>query len=662
MSGCSQEAEGRPEQAKEILWQQLWSILDTERPEFAAARQLMTKGRNEEARDLVLTYFRQRPVPPDAVPAPLHPNEHLLALAAKARRGFFIFQEVGDSPLREDGSIDWQHRGPHNDREWAWFLNRHYYFRYLLTAYARTREETYAEAVSHYLLDWYWHNPRPGRFSLSPAWRALEAARRIIDSWVSVYDALRHDPALSDEALLALLVGVGDHGAYLRRHHHFGGNHLITEMLALATLAKVWPEFREAADWMDYSISRATDEMDVQVYPDGMHKELSNHYQWIAASSLQRLYDLLDRSAPGSKTEEFVNRLEKMWDVFARVRRPNGEGPLNNDANIENNAEQILPIADRWDRQDWRFIGTFGREGEQPAGQPSINYAWGGQAYFRDDWTEQSDWVYFDYGPFGSDHQHKDQLHLSLSLAGISILVDSGRYTYRDDAWAHFFRGWESHNVATFDRHEPILPDLVARHPAENMVFLGEDFRLASATIPLRVRGSWGWRGSFSRTVYHERGILVVVDRFVPGAPDTVHWHWRLHPNLYYYYNAALIRRHGSHAAVARLAAGSSVEGGSQRVVRGRFPPEVQGWYSPAYNERYENSVLIRSVPAAGPVVQAWVFAVPGYQVEEPQVAGTGATIRWSQDGGQMRELVLELGSSEGEVVARVAGAAIRKR
>src|SRR5690606_25840300 len=60
---------------------------------------------------------------------------------------------------------------------------------------------------------------------------------------------------------------------------------------------------------------------------------------------------------------------------------------------------------------------------------------------------------------YGTGHQHRDMLHLSVSAFGKDLLVDGGRYTHQDyfsfdpTIWRGYFRSSFSHNVILIDGH-----------------------------------------------------------------------------------------------------------------------------------------------------------------------------------------------------------------
>ena len=70
-------------------------------------------------------------------------------------------------------------RGPNDDPEFAWFLNRQHHLPALFVAWRETKDARYRTALNTQLRDWLRQSPRPAYYSFSSAWRALEVARRM---------------------------------------------------------------------------------------------------------------------------------------------------------------------------------------------------------------------------------------------------------------------------------------------------------------------------------------------------------------------------------------------------------------------------------------------------------------------------------------------------
>src|SRR5688500_9716594 len=64
----------------------------------------------------------------------------------------FTFYDIADVvPTLSSGHLDWSHRGPDDDIEWAWGLNRHSHLKTLLDAYFKTGNPLYARKIDRHI-------------------------------------------------------------------------------------------------------------------------------------------------------------------------------------------------------------------------------------------------------------------------------------------------------------------------------------------------------------------------------------------------------------------------------------------------------------------------------------------------------------------------------
>ena len=521
-----------------------------------------------------------------------------LAEAELALRDTFTLQGVqGVAARRADGGFDWDDQGPRDDPEWAWFFNRHSYFPFMWQAYARTQDERFPEFIFATLDDWIVRHPAPGRFSFSAAWRPLEAARRIIDSWSLVYLKLGDHPQFTAERRARFLASVHAHGEQLRHHHALAGNHRITEMLALAQLSLVFKTDRDAGEWLSYSLAQLDQSYADQVYPDGTHKELSAHYQRVVALIYQRLLTLLDAAGRHDLADTWRPRVRTLWAYLAVAMKPDHGNPLNNDSDQENVA---------------RLLRDNAPDLAEPTPPVSHWLPYAGQAVFRsrDALSGDALWAFFDAGPRGTDHDHADRLHLSLSVGTRDFLVDNGRYTYARGAWRDYFAGPTGHNVVLFDGQGADQgPKAVGAPDSLGRFFRHEDLEIAYGDTSFSTAEN-ARAGDWRRLVIHVRSQgWIVVDRiaaFQPAMLSTL-WHWdpvcdAIPADLI----TGQIIRHG--AGSLRLQVATSSSGGDWQVVRGANHP-VQGWSSDRFNFKTPASCTLYTQRVAKPVTNVWLIS-----------------------------------------------------
>ena len=89
----------------------------------------------------------------------------------------------------------------------------------------------------------------------------------------------------------------------------------------------------------------------------------------------------------------------------------------------------------------------------QPALQSFDGYA-SGVFTTRSCWGSSANFTMFTNGSLGSGHGHSDNLHVSLCMNGKPVLIDSGRYTYREDHEERIrLKSVAAHNSLVIDDH-----------------------------------------------------------------------------------------------------------------------------------------------------------------------------------------------------------------
>lgn len=586
--------------------EQVFTHLDPSHPSAGPIRQDWEAGRHVKAANALVEYYDQKVFPLDVLePIAFHPDlmDHMEAALGDR---FYLLEDWETVPRLTGGGLDWAHRGDREDKEWAWMLNRHDLFPDLAEAYRRTGNPAFRDYLNEAWQDWILNSPYPDRLTFSVQWRALEVARRMLNAWVHVfYD---EGNLLDPQTRLLVLASVLDHGDALREHASFwGGNHLISEKLALLTLTFAFPEFVDSGEWQAYAIKRVSSQLMSQTYPDGSYKELSNHYQRVVLVNAQYFIRLIRQLDRDTRRLQVIERIEKMWNFFAVVTKPDGSGPLNNASDREVNTAFIKDVLPFYDRPDWRYIATRGREGVPPDGSPSRLFPWAGQAILRNGWSSGADWVYFDAGPYGSAHQHVDRLHVSASLRGRPILVDNGRYTYRPGLWRDYFKGPEGHNVLLLDGRPA---EQGPRSVATPLPVLMEDRPqgvVAAASSFFRIKAAAGLPGfeaqvPWTRAVLlDQHGFLLIIDHLVTFSGHDLSARWHFHPDV------------AVAEAISLLELTHYPDGPvHMETLHGEGPPRVAGFYSPDYNEKSAAPELRFSLHIDRPTTLVWLLQPPG--------------------------------------------------
>lgn len=541
---------------------------------------------------------------------------------------FEVLEKEATLPTREDGHYDWSFRGPENDKEWAWMLNRMRFLKDFYERWQTSGDDRYLEALDHYWKDWIQANPYPNRISFSAPWRALEVARRTLHVWVDLYKKLEDVQEFPESTRQLIRESLKDHGDALYRYASFwGGNHLITEKLALLKLARAFPDFPDSDLWQQNAVETISSEIMTQTYPDGSYKELSNHYQRVALLSAQPFIEMLDSMEYPDKHLQVYKRVESMWNFFARVIRPDGFGPINNAGDLDKNAHFLESVIPEYERQDWQYIISNGKSGTPPEGPPDQYFPWAGQVFFRDDWSRDSHWAYFDAGPYGTAHQHNDRLHLSVFADHRPLLTDQGRYTYHPGPAYDYFTGKRGHNVILLDNQAVQPAPRHVKQPLPVEVDFSEKLSMARAKAPFP--DSWNTTAAeHDRTVYAWKGRgWVVIDRLNYSGYRTIDAIWHFHPEV--------SQSEANHI----LTLVSSPSGVIREDFYGSESTPFAGWFSPEYNQKEAAIERHFKANAPGPQTFIWLIQPPS------------GNLRLKQDSN--RSLLLEDGKGNTITIPR---------
>jgi hypothetical protein len=559
----------------------------------------------QACKDLLTYYSKSKRVLKDLPPT----SQKTTAVADSILQDTYTFQLVsGKVPHQTDGHLKWDYKGPENDMEWAWALNRHYPTKDLLDAYSETGNPTYVRYIDQFTKDWIISSwPYPGVRSSTALWRGLEVSFRV-KMWAQVFFELWNTKLITPATQLLILSSLPQHAHYAR-NFHAQGNWLTMEISGLATVASTWPEFKEAKAWMDYSIETMVASMKEQVYPDGVQTELTSSYHHVALANFN-LFAELCRKSNVPLPEYFTKTLEAMWNYLAVTMRPDGFGLLNNDADQNNNRNNIRKAAATYNRPDWTYIASNGSSGTKPDAGPSFIFPYAGQLVSRSDFGTDAQWSFFDIGPWGAGHQHNDKLHLSVVAYGRDLLVDCGRFAYQGEVARKFRKyatGSASHNVILVDGQGQADGPKLADGPLDkNFYSITKDFDYGSGTFDKFA----GLEGQFSQTrsmVYVRGKFWVVADQLKTDRPRNIEtlWHW--HPeNQVQIEKSGVVATQNERGNLQIIPVG--VQDWKVTQVKGQETPAIQGWYSKAYNIYEPNPTSIYSRKLISDETLVWIL------------------------------------------------------
>jgi heparan-sulfate lyase len=373
-----------------------------------------------------------------------------LQAADNALKHIFVGQSAYPPHFCGD-DIDWGTR-PVPDNEWVWQLNRMSFWGAMARVYQQTGDEKYAKEWAYQLVDWTRKNPNDADHK--HAWRSIEAGIRG-HSWTSHYQYFIGSPNFTPEVLVAFLNSCYDHAEYLMTVYRSKSNWGLMEAEGLAFIAMTFPEFKDSEKWLTEAIRRLNNEIDLQVYPDGHQRELAMGYHLGCIDWFIRTYDL---ARMNGRTDAFPasyeQKVQKMCEVPMKLSHPDGTNQQFGDAwagKPGQHQKKFQEWAERFNRQDFLYLATDGKEGKKP---DSTAYAlpYSGLYSMRSGWDKNAICLILKCGPDGGGHSQPDNGTFELSAGGRNLMPDAGSFIYSGDpegrAW---FRQTKVHQTLTLN-------------------------------------------------------------------------------------------------------------------------------------------------------------------------------------------------------------------
>lgn len=433
--------------------------IDTSREELKEIPELIAAGDLAGAEHIFAAFVRRQLQPDKYFLIPYGPLGRSWTLPGETEQQIFERLERGEIMSCNymhcfgSGGIRWEDNPtPNKYAEWTWQLNRHHEFRVLGHLYRETGNERIAELFIRLFRSWREQCSCDIDISgiLTLSWRTIEIGIRLTTNWHYAIHAFFRSPALTDHDICEFFASMWENAWRLRNFHRSGGNWLFMEMTGLYHVGLLYPWLRDAAEWKDYALSRLVGETAGQMYPDGFQIELSTEYHGILIHdirSIAKIAGIMGETLP----DELMKGLEKAYGLYVKLADPGFHLPDINDGSRVDAAKVLSGALEYFpEREDFRFIASMRSEGEAPAAKDTV-MPWSGIAVLRDNWGPDSQWLFFDGGPFGLGHQHEDKLNVLLYAYGRDLLRDAGNYAYDTSQMRAYVLSAYSHNNVTVD-------------------------------------------------------------------------------------------------------------------------------------------------------------------------------------------------------------------
>lgn len=455
---------------RDQLYQRAFGYFNLDYPPLHGVREAVEKRDWEEAVRRLVAHFESREdlIPPDARLPKLNPEfdtrEADLASEAKVLLPDGMTVDLG--PFWNHYTL-WPERGGVG-------LTRSGLRKILASAYSNTGNEKYARAFSDMLYHLFRQCPSPlqagvwaGESKIPPAppagisggsmWSALAIGARMGHGF-AYYGRFVSSPFFPLDIRAAFIINLGEMAEVIDRMEASGNweTQIADTLLEFGT---IYPEFKIASGWIQRGAQRLIENALSTVRPDGVLQEPTTGYHLLV---MGRYLNLITQSRDLgiSLPPELKALTEKMHEYVMYSTLPDGTLPIWGDGNPPMHPDMLVRAAEVFGREDFRFVGTGGKQGQPPA-HTSFGFPHGGFFYMRDSWRRDSHYMGIRCGPHGS-HGHWDQLSVIVAPFGRLLLIDPGVYIYGTPE-AQELSDTRSHNTVTVDERRTLsggTPDL----------------------------------------------------------------------------------------------------------------------------------------------------------------------------------------------------------
>ena len=516
--------------------------------------------------------------------------------------------------------VDWNldaKRPGRADVKYPWELSRCQHFPLLGQAFVLTGDERYALEIAGQLADFIEANP----IGTAVNWACTMDVGLRAANWALGMELVRTSAALTDDFWHLAYRALFDHGIFIEHHlentYEVTSNHFLSNIVGLFFVAAVFDDLPSGRYWDRRCREWLSQEIAVQVLPDGADYESSIPYHRLVTElflGAARLADYNGAPLP----DRYRQRLRAMVDFLAAVERPDGLMPQVGDA--DDGRLHILSEYGTWNPQDGRHLlapaGAFFCEPEWVArggAWARWEAAWWGFG-LRDTPSEPvrrdgmrhfpqagltvmrsgQDYLLITNGIVGTagfgNHKHNDNLGFEYHVHGVPVLVDCGSYVYTSDPDArNAFRSTAWHNTIEIDSEE------------QNELRQDWLFRLFERASPehleAREQGAvWTYRGRhlgytrFADPVVHERTFtLSVADRTLTLA-DVLDGRGVHRIRWYFHFAPGVCVSRASDSTINIAAGARSLQ---MHVPSPLESTPSEGGYSPSYGVRVPTEVLL---------------------------------------------------------------------
>lgn len=443
--------------------------------------------------------------------------------------------------------IDWD-ATPNGDDEWTFMLNRMTFMPTLINATVLTDDRRFIAKAWDLILDWIDAHPQ---IDERPSTRTLDTAMRLVhwhdaQKFFDYYGFIDHKKTIASSVSMQL---ESLRTRYIPKYTLSNWGSIQT-----ATIIYLLGQTNHKNDSLfQWALSELETQVAIQIYEDGLHWEQSTMYHvevmmylmkaykghqepWLYEGIVKMAHALLMQRTPQNKMEMFGDSdNSSLTEMFTYCGLFLHDGTFLKFGNIETETYSYF----------YEYLELDGLQTQHIYPQ-SVNFDGIASGMFttRSNWDVDANFTMFTNGSLGSAHGHADNLHISTVYNGDPVLIDSGRYTYReDDPQRIELKAMAAHNSV-------ILDDQDASVPTGSWTY--RQFVNPHKTYVRHEDAVHYYESSYDADGYshtrklqiHDSGIWQIVDEIHAKGTHTATIRWHLDPTCTYQAGIITTKQH----------------------------------------------------------------------------------------------------------------------
>jgi heparan-sulfate lyase len=220
--------------------------------------------------------------------------------------------------------------------------------------------------------------------------------------------------------------------------------------------------------------------------------------------------------------QSYLERVEKMCEVPMKLCHPDGTNAQFGDSwagTPGQYSERFAEWAEKFNRQDFLFLATDGKEGKKPD-STAFALPQSGLYSMKSGWDKNAISLVLKCGPDGGGHCQPDNGTFELYAGGRNLMPDAGSYIYSGDPEGRrWFRQTKVHQTLTLNgENSKYAPKLLLWQPGENLDILV-------------VENQSYQNLAHRRSVFFvDKRYVVIVDEAIGNASGDIDIHFQLAP------------------------------------------------------------------------------------------------------------------------------------